>query len=161
MARVPRTHRRLLGVLIGCCVCFATLVLILRIDMPRLVTSRASFKLLVARTPKERAKGLGGRNSLAQNEGMLFIYKHAGKECFWMKGMKFDLDILWLDVQKKIVHLEQGVSPRTYPALFCPDTPAQYVVELNSGTASRNGLSLGATVKIENLPSPTPQAPLD
>src|SRR4051812_35678814 len=58
----------------------------------------------VANTPKSRELGLSGRNSLADNKGMLFLFDEPGLPSFWMKGMKFPIDILFLN-NNKIVTL--------------------------------------------------------
>ena len=46
--------------------------------------------------------------------------------------MKFSIDIIWLDANKKVVQLEKNVPPSSYPNTFCADN-AQYVIELNAG----------------------------
>jgi uncharacterized protein len=94
------------------------------------------FALQVANTEREREQGLGGRNSLARNAGMLFSFPDSGAHCFWMKDMKFPLDMVWLNSDKQVVHIAQNVSPQTYPHTFCSSTPARYVVELNAGMVS-------------------------
>ena len=47
-------------------------------------------------TPTEQARGLGYRDSLAWSHGMLFTYDEPGFRSFWMKGMRFDIDIVWI-----------------------------------------------------------------
>jgi uncharacterized membrane protein (UPF0127 family) len=91
------------------------------------------YNLETVRKPADLAKGLGGRNSLPERNGMLFIFDKADKHCFWMKDMRFSLDIIWLDVQKRVVHVAPAVSANSYPQQFCPDKPAKYVIELNPG----------------------------
>jgi uncharacterized membrane protein (UPF0127 family) len=98
------------------------------------------YNLTVARTQAARQKGLGGRANLAANHGMLFIFSTTQPECFWMKDMHFSIDIIWLDADKRIQHIEPGVSPKTYPKNFCPPAAAKYVVELPAGTAQKQGL---------------------
>lgn len=92
-----------------------------------------AFKLEVAKGAADRAQGLAGRDSLPQDQGMLFIFPKDKKPCMWMKDMRFPLDILWLDAQQRIVHMARNLSPLTYPQVFCPRAPAAYVVELNAG----------------------------
>lgn len=80
---------------------------------------------------------------MAQDQGMLFVFNAPDTVCFWMKDMRFSLDIIWLDAQKEVVHIEKNVSPETFPKTYCPDKPAQYVIELNAGEAARNHLVAG------------------
>lgn len=92
------------------------------------------------------ARGLSGRSTIANNQAMLFDFKRPEKPCIWMKDMKFAIDIVWVDAQKKVVHLQKNVRPETYPAQFCPEELAQYVLEVRAGRAEEVGLGLGAVV---------------
>jgi len=93
------------------------------------------YNLEVVTKPADLAKGLGGRNSLPEKSGMLFVFEKAGKHCIWMKNMRFSLDVIWLDTQKQVVKVASEVSANSYPQEFCPDKPAKYVIELNPGLA--------------------------
>jgi uncharacterized membrane protein (UPF0127 family) len=104
------------------------------------------YNLLVVATAAEQEKGLGGRASLPQNDAMLFPFTTPAVQCFWMKNMEFSLDMVWLNANKQVVHIQSDVSPATYPETFCPSTPAQYVLELNAGQAQAAHLQLGQTL---------------
>lgn len=104
------------------------------------------FLLTVADTDSKRAKGLGGRKYMSQDQGMLFVYDQPGKQCFWMKDMHFALDIVWMDVTKKVVHIARTVRPETYPHVICPAVPAQYVIELRAGQATSLDMQTGDTL---------------
>src|SRR5690606_11290472 len=89
----------------------------------------------IADTSTKRQKGLGGREGLDEDSGMLFVFDHADEHCFWMKGVNFAIDILWFDVDKQLVYVEESVSPDTYSnSSFCPPEPAKYVLELAAGS---------------------------
>jgi uncharacterized membrane protein (UPF0127 family) len=89
-------------------------------------------------------RGLGGRDSMPQNRGMLFSFTEADTYCFWMKNMRFPLDIIWVNSHNEVVSIEHNVSPDTYPETFCPSEPAQYVIELNAGQAQLHDIKVGA-----------------
>ena len=93
-------------------------------------------------TPELRAQGLSGREHLADHAGMLFVFDAAGRQCMWMRDMKFSLDIIWLTEDKRITKIEQNISPETYPQSFCGDD-AKYVIEINTKTAESAGLQIG------------------
>jgi uncharacterized membrane protein (UPF0127 family) len=103
--------------------------------------------LEIASTDAAREKGLGGRAAMANDHGMLFVFAQPNVACFWMKGMHFPLDMVWLDDGKKVVSIAKGVSPRTYPKSFCPSSPAQYVIELNAGQTAKLGVHTGQTLR--------------
>lgn len=100
----------------------------------------------VADTNQARIKGLSDRDGLPANSGMLFVFESAEEQCFWMKDMRFDLDIIWTNVGKQIVKIEPDVSPDTYPEIFCGDDTL-YVLEFDAGFAVKHGLKVGDELK--------------
>jgi uncharacterized membrane protein (UPF0127 family) len=103
-----------------------------------------NYGLKIANNTAERAKGLGGRDHLDEGSGMLFVFSETGKRCFWMKDMRFSIDMLWVDGTKKLTHIEHSVAPETYPNPFCAD--GRYVIELPAGVAAHNHLQAGDTI---------------
>ena len=101
------------------------------------------YQLTIASTPATRQVGLGGRQTMSQTSGMLFVFNTSAVECFWMKDMQFPLDIIWVNPEKKVVHVEQHLTPATYPKTFCPSTPAKYVIELRAGEAAKRHIATG------------------
>lgn len=113
----------------------------------------------IADTPEERSLGLSGRPGLAADRGLLFVFDRAGLHSFWMKDMRFPIDIIWLvrrtpesgdadAVEAEIVHIERSVSPETYPFSFAPAAPADLVLETAAGFADANNLEVGKTLFI-------------
>lgn len=107
-----------------------------------------SLRVEVADTDALQTLGLSGREGLKDGHGMLFPYAQPGEMCFWMKDMRFAIDMVWIDATKKVVKVAEAVAPETYPDTFCApdDKPAQYVLEVSAGQAARYGLRDGATV---------------
>lgn len=91
----------------------------------------------IADTPELRALGLSGRDALPGGEGVLFVFDHPDLWGFWMKDMKFSIDIVWMDENFSIVHVERAVSPLTYPKIFYPTAKARYVLEVNAGESAK------------------------
>lgn len=98
----------------------------------------------LAETDAERRLGLMFRSKIYPDQGMLFILEEEGYHSFWMKNMKFPLDILWLDREKRIIHMETRVPPcRKDPCpAYTPPLPAAYVLEIKAGSIEKNGLKL-------------------
>jgi uncharacterized protein len=107
---------------------------------PVLQIGNHSINLEVADTDAERSLGLSGRTSLESDTGLLFIFEEPGIYSFWMKDMRFPIDIVWIDENWEVVDINRGVRPETYPELFHPVAPVKYVLELNSGTAVELGI---------------------
>ena len=92
-------------------------------------------------------KGLSGRVSLPSNQGMLFNFKEIDRHCIWMKDMKFNIDIAWLDASAKVIDVKENVSPDTYPESFCQDNTA-FVIETKAYTAKAVGITPGAQINL-------------
>ena len=96
-----------------------------------------------ADTEEERKLGLGGRNTLPDGKGMLFIFPEDDFHPFWMKGMNFSIDILWIDSEKTVRHIETGIRPESYPNSFASPVPVRYVLEIPAGAAEKHGVAVG------------------
>ncbi|HTH93217.1 MAG TPA: DUF192 domain-containing protein [Candidatus Paceibacterota bacterium] len=97
----------------------------------------------IADTDAEREQGLSDTASLPANSGKLFIFPTPGNYGFWMKDMNYALDFVWISKDMKIVGITPEVGPSTYPNIYYPPSPAQYVLEVNSGFSTRHNLSVG------------------
>jgi uncharacterized membrane protein (UPF0127 family) len=102
-----------------------------------------TVRVTIADSDELRSRGLGGRAGLAPDEGMLFVFDTDLQPGFWMKDMLFSIDILWLDSEKRIVHIAPRVAPDTYPKAFFPPVPSRYVLELPTGFAARHKIRIG------------------
>jgi uncharacterized protein len=102
----------------------------------------------VADTPEMRERGLGGRTGLSADEGMLFIFDKEDIHPFWMKDMRFSIDILWLANDGTVIYIERDVSPDTYPQVFSSDKPARYVLELPVGYSAAHHIKVGDKVQL-------------
>jgi len=100
---------------------------------------------------EDRAMGLMFRPSLPLDHGMLFVFEAPDFHGIWMKNCRFPIDILWLDEEKKVVHVAESVPPcKADPCpVYNPMRKASYVVELNAGQARREKAVVGAAVRFE------------
>lgn len=110
-----------------------------------------SFKVDVAETMGARAKGLSGREKLDKDEGMFFIFGTAGNYGFWMKDMKFPIDIIWIK-NDRVVGITPNVRPQAGASdfglkLYYPPEPVKHVLEVNAGTAAAMGFKIGDEVR--------------
>lgn len=106
----------------------------------------------VAVTPQEKSKGLGERNSLAAGSGMLFAFDRPARYQFWMKGMRFALDFIWID-GTTVADITENVPPPAEEInlpVYQPKVPADKVLEVNAGLVKLYGIQVGDTIKITN-----------
>ncbi len=94
-------------------------------------------------------KGLGGRESLPQKCGMLFSFDEASQHSIWMKDMKFNLDIMWLDQNKRIVSIRENAPYNSYPEVYTPQAASKYVIELNAGQSRAGAFRVGQVLSFE------------
>ncbi len=104
----------------------------------------------VVATPQDREKGLSGHAPLAQNEGMLFIFDEPKRWSFWMQGMTFGLDFIWIN-DNKVIDLHENVKPPMLtdnnPEVLSPRLDVRYVLEVNEGWISKNNVKIGDLVE--------------
>ena len=112
------------------------------------VVDGREFKVQVADSHSERQRGLSDQGALANDEAMIFIFEEPGLHGFWMKDMKFSIDIIWIDENLRVVHVEKNISPSSYPESFIPSVDAKYVLEVYTGQAEAQGIGLGDPVRL-------------
>ena len=98
------------------------------------------------------SKGLAVKSQLKENEAMLFVFEEMARHSFWMKDMKFPIDIIWLDSNGKVVHIEQNLQPCVSVftcTSYSPDTDSQYVLETVAGFTQRHNVSMGTNIDFE------------
>lgn len=110
-----------------------------------------SYSLEIADNRPERETGLSGRESLAHNSGMLFVFETPGVYRFWMKDTLIPLDMIWLDAGRSVIYIENDVQPGTYPQTYGPEQDSLYVIELNSGQAAEADVQVGDVIELSAL----------
>lgn len=105
----------------------------------------------IADTPSKRAKGLGGRTELASDSGMLFVFPVSSKYSFWMKGLLFPLDFIWIKEDKVVSVLENVPPPALNQAdsslpVYQANVEVDKVLEVNAGVIQRLSIKVGDNV---------------
>lgn len=107
----------------------------------RLTAGSRVFYVEIVSSEKKLQKGLGDRKKMCDYCGMLFKFKEQGRYSFWMKDMRFPLDIIWLK-DGEVVYLEKNVSEKSSKTIF-PNADADSVLEINAGISDEIGLKKG------------------
>lgn len=102
----------------------------------------------IAATAAQSERGLGYRDSLATDAGMIFDLHVTTRATFWMKGMRIPIDMVWIGEDKRVAGVAANVAPQPGVAddqlrRYSSDTPVRYVLELNAGAAARLGFAPG------------------
>ncbi|MBI2022098.1 DUF192 domain-containing protein [Candidatus Daviesbacteria bacterium] len=124
--------------------------------------AKATVKVGIADTKEERAKGLGDRDRLDSDSGMIFIFEMADKHRFWMKGMKFPIDFIWINGDR-VVDLLQNVTPpkvgekdENLPR-YEPVVSIDKVLEVPSGFIASHNIKVGDKIVFILNESPSPE----
>lgn len=108
----------------------------------------------IADTQEKRNKGLSGRDNIASDSGMLFIFNKQDKYPFWMKGLNFSLDFIWIKGDFVVDFLQNVPKPlpnQTDQSLtiYASKMPIDKVLEVPAGTINLLDIKIGDKIKIE------------
>jgi uncharacterized membrane protein (UPF0127 family) len=120
-------------------------------ELVPIVIGSTTVQASVADSIPERIKGLSDTPFLPEGVVKLFAFGTEGEHSIWMKDMNYSIDILWVAEEGNIVHIEENVSPDTYPESFKSPVPAWYVIETNAGFVASTSLKVGDEVIVPKL----------
>ncbi len=103
------------------------------------------FSVEVAKTLGQRVKGLKFRKYLPEKEAMLLVFAQEDIQSIWMKDTLIPPDIIWINNEKRIVHIDKNVQP--CKKISCPsitnNKKVRYVLEINAGLSNKLGIKPG------------------
>lgn len=106
----------------------------------------------ISATNELRTRGLSVKDALAEDEAMLFVFDIEGEHRFWMKDMKFPIDIIWISSDKNVVDIEHNLQPCDL-GLFCPSYEPEgdslYALETVGGFAGKYRVVKGTPVEFD------------
>ncbi|MGB9911316.1 MAG: DUF192 domain-containing protein [Microgenomates group bacterium] len=120
------------------------------LNLKKITIGNTEILVEIADTPEKRERGLSERDFLPENQGMLFIFEKPDYYSFWMKGMRFPLDFVWINGDT-VVEITQNVKPEDLqpPKVLKPSQPVDKVLEINNGVVKRYGINVGDKIKIK------------
>lgn len=128
---------------------FSRLVSVPKDEVIKILINNVVIPVELANTPQKQIKGLSYRENLLADSGMLFIFDNYQVRGFWMKGMNFPLDIIWI-ASGQIVGVEKNVPVATttpLPVYYSPQK-VNLVLEVNAGFTDKNNIRVGDAIKI-------------
>jgi uncharacterized membrane protein (UPF0127 family) len=122
-----------------------------------IVVGETELEVDLAITPGEQTLGLGYRNGLEPGTGMLFVGTRDEPKTFWMKGMRFCLDIIWITDGQIAGAAENACpdptgTPDHQRARFSSEVPVTHVLEVPAGWMEENGYGPGTPVDLSTIP---------
>lgn len=125
-------------------------------DSPQITIKNRTFELMLAKSEEDMVAGLTKVNKLDTDKGMLFVFSESNYYPFWMKNMKYPIDIVFINEDKVVDMYENVPAPQsdTDPAnikIYKPKERANYVLEVASGVVKENNIKVGDQVEIKNV----------
>ncbi len=111
-----------------------------------LVVGNENLTVYIADTSELRTQGLSDTTLLPEGYGMLFVFPQAGKYSFWMKDMRYAIDIAWINEKRQVIDIAENLSPDTYPQTFTPKEPTRWVLEVPAGYLKKKNIQIGSFV---------------
>lgn len=116
------------------------------------------LEVQIADTDPLRIQGLMFQEELPFDQGMLFVFEGEERRSIWMLNMQFSLDILWLDIEGNILHIEKNVPPcktaletATCPSYKGDNKLAKYVLEVTSGFVDEYSITENSKLEIVSI----------
>jgi uncharacterized protein len=122
-------------------------------ELVPLTVGSATLAVEIRDTDEERALGLSYREFMGQDEGMLFIFSSPQSVTFWMREMRFDLDMIWIRENKVVEIAAKVPAPNETDPVAKTITPKEKVdavLEVHSGWAEKNGVNVGDVVSFSD-----------
>jgi uncharacterized protein len=120
-------------------------------DLIAMQIGEAPLLVEVRDSEDERGLGLSYRESMPQDQGMAFIFEAPGQFSFWMKGMQFPLDMIWVR-EGRVIDVSENVPPPQNdldtPVTVRPSGEVDMVIEVNGGWVEKNGVEVGDEVEM-------------
>lgn len=115
----------------------------------RIVVGSESLIVEVADSPEEITKGLGYRDTIG-SDGMLFVLPQRTVPSFWMMGMRFNLDFIWIDANRVVDITPNVPSPTSLQdlPLYSPAAAVTHVLEMHAGETAKRGIRIGDRVDL-------------
>jgi uncharacterized protein len=119
----------------------------------RLTAGMHVIRAEVASTFDTRGRGLMFRESLAANQGMLFVFEDASPHCMWMKNTLIPLSVAFIAADGTIVNIED-MKPKD-ESTHCAKRPVPYALEMDRGWFASRGIKAGQKIAgLDKAPPP-------
>lgn len=151
---IKENMRLLVGVAVVIFVGILLISFILSKQTTKVLVNDQAFRVVVAKSEKEKQIGLSKTGGINENQGMLFVFDTSDYHSFWMKEMKFPIDIIYINGDKVTTVIENAKPPTDASEnldIYQPENKSDKVLEINAGLAKKYNIKKGTIIKIENL----------
>jgi uncharacterized membrane protein (UPF0127 family) len=125
-----------------------TIMELFEFSSPIVHVGEIPIKVEIADTQELRTKGLSHRDELEGVNGMFFLFDTVDRHSIWMKDMRFPIDVIWVDENLKVVGIDRGVQPESYPKKYFAPVPVRFVIETEDRFTETFGIAVGHSVRL-------------
>ncbi len=120
---------------------------------PTVKINNHTFKLFVAKSDKDKQIGLSKYKKIDSTQGMVFSFSKASYYPFWMKEMKFPIDIIFIKDGEIVTIYKNAPAPKndSNPPVYNSTAPADTVLEVNAGLSQKYNFKEGDKVSFSNI----------
>jgi len=104
------------------------------------------FRVEMARSRFEQARGLMFRRAMGPDEGMVFPFERPRVASFYMRNTVIPLDMIFIGPDRRILNIYADAEPYN-ERLILSEGDAAAVLELNGGRAAQLGIEPGDRVE--------------
>lgn len=116
-------------------------------NIPYVVVGGQKIEVELAVSQEEQLHGLSNRDMLEPTRGMLFVFEKPGKYNFWMQGMNFNIDMIWISEDMKIVYIKKNADHTKPFDQYGPSVDAKYVLEVVAGFSDMHKVKEGDVIQ--------------
>jgi len=116
------------------------------------------LEVQIADTDPLRTSGLMFQEELPLDQGMIFVFEGEERRSIWMRNMQFSLDILWLDIEGNVLHIEKNVpscktalETATCPSYKGDNKLTKYVLEVTAGFVDKYTITTESKMEIISI----------
>ena len=115
------------------------------------------LEVQIADDESKRIRGLMFQDPLPYDQGMIFVFDEPGVYSLWMLNMQFALDMIWIDADGNVVHIEQDIPPCETPTeiMACqsivPSGEAMYILEVTAGFVDQFGITKDSKIDLISI----------
>jgi len=120
-------------------------------NQTKIMISKHKLIADLAISTQQQSLGLSVKQNMTENQGMLFVFSSESQHPFWMKDMKFPIDIIWINSNQTVVHIEHSLQPCKSDEdcqVYSPDVNSLYVLETVAGYTIKYQVDVGTQIMI-------------
>ncbi|GAB1467386.1 hypothetical protein MASR2M64_00530 [Candidatus Cloacimonadota bacterium] len=112
---------------------------------------KTNYQIEIVVEQEEVMRGLKYRDSMADNQAMLFVFPNTDYYDFWMQDTYLPLDMLFISADETVFQIVENAKPFSEERIKA-EKPNNYVLEINAGSAKKFNIQVGDKISWKRKP---------